>query len=109
MIELIAILAGFNNRVTEIFKDWLRDGVSDERVNDEMRKRLTLIFSVVFGWLTMIVLVYGLNVSFTGYDLGAIGRNDAALVFFGGGLSSAGAGFFQVILDLMKSLNKPSA
>ena len=105
MLELIGLLSGANTIITEVFKQFLQDSV-DERVNDTQRKRLTLIFSIVFGWITMGVLVFGFELSFSGYDLGIIANNDYALIFLVGGLSSQGARFFHGLLEFLKGVAK---
>ena len=105
MIELIAVLSGFNNRITQIFNNWLKHGAwVKDKVDETARKQLTLLFSIVFGIGTMAALVFWGDVSLAGYDLGAIGRNEWVAVILVGGLTSAGAGGFQHVLDFLIEL-----
>ena len=105
---LLTMLSGavaFNNRATEAFKMYLRDKTS---VDNESRRILQVIFSLVVGVVTVAMMSFG-GVTFIGTPLAPFADNPFLLAFVGGSMVSFGGAFAQPILEfisMMSSFNQ---
>ena len=93
---LIGALA-FNNRATEGFKMYLRDKT---KVDDETRRILQVIFSLVVGVGSVAFMAFG-GVSFRATPLAPFADNLLLLSFIGGSMVSFGGAFAQYILEAL--------
>lgn len=96
-LSILAGLAAFNNRTTEAFKMIVRDKVSF--IDDDWRRVLTLLFSVFVGVISVAMVVFGGDVSFTGTWLEPFADNQLILSLIGGFSVSIVSGVVQPLID----------
>jgi hypothetical protein len=92
-------LIATNNRATEAFKAFLKQ----RNVSDELRRFGTLLFSILFGMLSVGVMVYsGMIESIP--ELEALADYPVAIVIVGGVFTSLGGAFTKDILKLVSGV-----
>lgn len=101
-LSVLTALTALNNRATEAFKLILRDHVPDRFVNEELRRVLTLLFSVLFG----IGSVYGAvlsGVEFGGSWLDPFLHNIHITAIVGGASVSMVSAIVQPVIERLKN------
>jgi len=96
-LSILATLTAINNRTTEAFKMVIRDKVSF--IDDDWRRVLTVLFSVLMGIASFSFVTFSTDVSFAGTWLEPFTDNIWTVNVLGGFSVSLVSGLVQPLID----------